>query len=92
MSEAKVVAVGTAPSASMRLYTSSACSGCPLRLQALMIVLYVRTSGKVPCAEPSMSLTEMNGMSSVLFGTQRIGHWVPAWQAREDLGACTAVL
>lgn len=45
-----MVAVGWAPSASMRSYTLSACSGCPLRLQALIMVLYVRTSGFVPCA------------------------------------------
>lgn len=44
-----MVAVGCAPSASMRSYTRSACSGWPLRLHALMIVLYVRTSGLVPC-------------------------------------------
>lgn len=45
-----MVAVGCAPSASMRSYTRSAFSGCPLRLHALMIVLYVRTSGFVPCS------------------------------------------
>lgn len=44
-----MVAVGCAPSASMRSYTLSANSGCPLRLHALMMVLYVRTSGLVPC-------------------------------------------
>ena len=51
MSAVYVVAVGCAPSASMRSYTLSAFSGCPLRLQALMIVLYVRTSGLVPCTK-----------------------------------------
>lgn len=41
--------MGCVPSAIMRSYTLRACSGCPLRLQALMMVLYVRTSGLVPC-------------------------------------------
>ena len=42
--------VGCMPSASMRSYTAIALSGCPLRLHAVMIVLYVRVSGFVPCA------------------------------------------
>ena len=42
--------VGCMPSASMRSYTAIALSGCPLRLHAVMIVLYVRVSGLVPCA------------------------------------------
>jgi hypothetical protein len=49
MSAVYVVAVGCAPSASMRWYTFSAAPAWPLRLHAFMMVLYVRTSGAVPC-------------------------------------------
>ena len=37
--------------------TSSACSGCPQRLQAMMIVLKVRASGSTPCV--SITITHM---------------------------------
>lgn len=37
--------------------TSSACSGCPQRLQAMMMVLNVRASGSTPCVHITITHT-----------------------------------
>ena len=43
--------IATAQKECLERLTSSACSGCPQRLQAMMMVLKVRASGSTPCAQ-----------------------------------------